>query len=328
MNKFDSLKEYLLNNGGDTITLSLTQLEEIIGEQLSDSARKHRAHSIAKAWLEAGYRVVGYDQFQEVLNFEKIKDNQSYLLSSELFVSLLEKGETPAGFFYISVFSLYECISLWGIFQKEAFDFIQANGIKIIDLNGKLLDFEMFASRGKAIETSLKNLYNSVIKYSLLNCLINSFDDSKKREQLFELFSKESSSYLFIDFPISANKKIGQPLFESKLKSLLDISNIELSYDWAISAFSKLEYKEMSIVMVSGLTNMETNYLNYMMRNFIDTCKRQTPYIDFTLINEMLNMDIVSLRKELIYWTTSDQNFEVLLGSIKNRVIRKEVGGN
>ncbi len=62
-----------------------------------------------------------------------------------------------------------------------------------------------------------------------------------------------------------------------------------------------------------------------MLKDFIDSCRRNEPYIDFVLVNEMLNLDILCLRKELVYWTNNDKNFDILIGSVKNRVIRKGI---
>ena len=332
MNKFISLTDFLIENKSDSIALSFDKLEEIIGEPLPESAKKHRAyfantmsHSISKAWLEAGYRVVDVNCYENRITFERINDNQSYLLSSDIFSQLFKKQTLPNGFFYISAFSLVECLSLRGLFQKEVFDFISGNKIKIIDLNSKQIDFDSFLSKYKAVRTLLENIYNSAIKYSLLNCLINSFDDKDERTKIFNSFSKDSPSYLLVDFPISADDNVGQQLFVNQLNALLDKIGINESYNSIISRFAKLEYKNMSLITITGLTNMEINYLNYMLKDFIESCRRNEPYIDFVLVNEMLNLDILCLRKELVYWTSNDKNFDILIGSVKNRVIRKSI---
>lgn len=62
--KYAALQEYLINNEGYEITLTLDEIEEILGCSLPDSARKHRpwwantrSHSHANSWIDAGYEV-------------------------------------------------------------------------------------------------------------------------------------------------------------------------------------------------------------------------------------------------------------------------------
>ncbi len=71
---YDSLSEQRDNR--DRLSISFTELEEIIGGPLPPSARKHRAwwsnsrsHSHASAWLDAGWRVESVDMTGGIVTF-------------------------------------------------------------------------------------------------------------------------------------------------------------------------------------------------------------------------------------------------------------------
>ena len=64
MGKYDPLREFLRSLEQDEITLSFTEIEDIIAAPLPPSARRHRAWWTnndsmpqARAWLGAGWKV-------------------------------------------------------------------------------------------------------------------------------------------------------------------------------------------------------------------------------------------------------------------------------
>ena len=76
--KYRYLADYLASSGEDIIDLTFTELEKIIRSKLPDSCRKHRAiwansdsHSIAVAWIAAGYRTTTVDITGERVRFER-----------------------------------------------------------------------------------------------------------------------------------------------------------------------------------------------------------------------------------------------------------------
>lgn len=62
--KYRKLAEYLLSSNEVRVTLSYSQIEEILGFALPDTARNHRpsfwantkTHSYASSWMSAGYK--------------------------------------------------------------------------------------------------------------------------------------------------------------------------------------------------------------------------------------------------------------------------------
>ena len=66
MGKYQPLEEYLKRSGKESITLSCTEIESIIGDTLPKSEKdwqawwaNDRTHSQAAAWLSAGYKTSG-----------------------------------------------------------------------------------------------------------------------------------------------------------------------------------------------------------------------------------------------------------------------------
>jgi len=109
MSRYDPIKHYLIDQparGQHEISLSFNKVEAILGFSLCDSAYKHpawwandRTHSQAKAWLDAGWRVVQVGIKSQMVHFEMQssvskagngKHHNSYMRGSEN----IEKGVT------------------------------------------------------------------------------------------------------------------------------------------------------------------------------------------------------------------------------------------
>ena len=67
MSKYDPLYEHLLFSGRDKVTMSFSEIEQVLGGPLPASAHKHNewwannpsGHSQAKAWYTASYKTEG-----------------------------------------------------------------------------------------------------------------------------------------------------------------------------------------------------------------------------------------------------------------------------
>lgn len=77
MSKYNPLKKFLQSSNENVIQLSFSQIEDILGFTLPDSARIHDAwwrakdHTQAKAWLDSGYKVKLLRRKQEVVSFTR-----------------------------------------------------------------------------------------------------------------------------------------------------------------------------------------------------------------------------------------------------------------
>ncbi len=331
MNKFINLKNFLMTSEKLEVVMTFDELESIIGYSLPESAKRHRAyfantdtHSISKAWMEAGYYVTDLDVYGQKIVFKKKEFKKEAIISTDVLLALLNSSGKPVDDYVVTVFSLFEALSIRGRSTDEIFSFVSRNSIKVVDYNYKVVSYESFYENLKTIEVSMRNMYNSIIKYSLLCCLINSFHgNTQNTSKIFSIFERESESYLLIDIPITNDSEIGLVLFKKMLSRIAVAIDKTLDASCLLEAFSKLDYSKMSLISISGLDNLKTNYCNYMLKRFIASCADKRPYIPFYLVVEMLNVDIMSSRKETIYLTMSDDNFKTLYGSIVNRVIRK-----
>ena len=77
--KYRRLTDYLLQSEESEITLSFNEIENILGFNLSPSARKHRPNwsntttiSLPRSWLAAGYKTYDVDMEKEKVTFVKI----------------------------------------------------------------------------------------------------------------------------------------------------------------------------------------------------------------------------------------------------------------
>lgn len=76
--KFIKLANFFDKQQDIRITLTLNRIEELIGEPLCMSARRHHAywhpsptHTITRCWVDNGYRTVHVDLAAEQITFEK-----------------------------------------------------------------------------------------------------------------------------------------------------------------------------------------------------------------------------------------------------------------
>lgn len=80
MTEYSPLRDFLLRSSATTVTLRLTQIEEILGAALPASARKYRefwnnglrnggGHSAS--WLKIGWKTSGVDLADEIITFTK-----------------------------------------------------------------------------------------------------------------------------------------------------------------------------------------------------------------------------------------------------------------
>ena len=82
MGKYDSLSDYLLRKDTNSVYLSFAEIEEIIGEELPQSAHKYvqwwsNNESVkarqCKAWLSVGYETTDLGSIigKQIVTFEK-----------------------------------------------------------------------------------------------------------------------------------------------------------------------------------------------------------------------------------------------------------------
>ncbi len=76
--KYRSLAEYLLASGENRVVLSYSQIEDILGFRLPDTAKKYKqsywanteTHSYAMSWLAVGYKA-RVDTENDIVTFIK-----------------------------------------------------------------------------------------------------------------------------------------------------------------------------------------------------------------------------------------------------------------
>lgn len=75
--KYIGLTNYLIGLKVEQVTLSFSEIENIISDALPPSAYKHRAfwsnsrsHSVAYGWLDAGYKTVNVDFLNNKVDFQ------------------------------------------------------------------------------------------------------------------------------------------------------------------------------------------------------------------------------------------------------------------
>jgi DNA-binding transcriptional regulator YiaG len=87
--KYYPLYEKILRNGNDEIILTISEIESILGSALPPSSEdkpwwSNRENALQSgAWLEAGYKVSGFDSKTKKVTFSKIKAKASYKIQKD-----------------------------------------------------------------------------------------------------------------------------------------------------------------------------------------------------------------------------------------------------
>ena len=81
LSKFENLSAFFAEMKKDNITLSFSEIEKILGFELSPSAREVKqywsnsdSHSIAQCWLRYGYKTYAVDLKRETVSFRKLRN--------------------------------------------------------------------------------------------------------------------------------------------------------------------------------------------------------------------------------------------------------------
>ena len=78
MSKYDPLKQFLLSSCKDSINMSFSEIESILGFSLPISASKYDVwwkgndHTQANSWLYAGYRVGRISRHESMVCFYRV----------------------------------------------------------------------------------------------------------------------------------------------------------------------------------------------------------------------------------------------------------------
>lgn len=330
MNKFSKLKEYLSKSQEDEIKMSFKELEVIVGYPLPESARKHPAyfantetHSISKAWMEAGYFVTNLDIHNGLITFKRADVSEERVLSTDVFLRLLDGKKKMEGNCVVTIVSLYEALSLRKRTYQEVCSFLDSYHIKIVGPDYAPVTRDNYRQNENKLEVALKNIYNSVVSYSLLCCLLNVFRGQQKRlDKVFGVFEKESESNLLVDLPLCNDASIGIVGFKRLLSKVVASIDKTLDVEDVVSRIGNLVFPEMSLVAIKGIDYLTTSYCNHLLRLFIVSCKEKKPFIPFSLVVEMLNVSLISSKKNALYLTEDDSHYDILQGSTVRRIIR------
>lgn len=76
--RYAPLAKFLSGVSGDAVEVSFEEIEEVLGEPLPLSARKHRSfwansprHAQSRSWLSSGWETTGLDWAQQRLTFRR-----------------------------------------------------------------------------------------------------------------------------------------------------------------------------------------------------------------------------------------------------------------
>ena len=328
MFKFEKLKTALLNNKDETILLNEEQLNQLIDGGLPPNAFINRSyfsndptHSIFKAWYECGYVCTRVDRKNKYIVLTKVNPKLSPIISSDLLFVYFKGDVLPKYNLIISPFSFAEFFRKYRIDQNDLIAYLQKASCKYIDTVGNVVTFNEFydiqnnfISRGQKLIYRMESTYQDFVRYVLATCIVNAVNDAN---EVVDYFSFKSNLPV-IYFDDLMNKYSLTKLFNNTINEFENICNLKCIQE----SIKKIDIKTVSRFLLTSCTPLELRFYDYAFDNFINIYK-ETGTIDISpkLVEEMLNVSLLSRCKQYSYKTNQSFTGEILYGSIKSRIM-------
>ncbi len=315
MNKYQPLREFLESKQEDEVNMTFKELEEIIGSPLPP-AKKHRAffandpaHSIAKAWMDAGFVSQRVDVRTGCLSF--VRDTGLTFYSAEILKEFLAK-KRPLKNAAITIPALELVLEDFPRSTKEVISYLTANKVELYGPNHEKIDIELWWSKGcNAALPYFISAWNGVF-YALSEALlyaispdafdIETFVDSLDSIGIIRCFMASDHASFAIPFAKLYKEMYKKPLTREVQDSL--------------PALAKKADEQLKWLNV---TYLEQAYLRQMLSCCLETAGDAFLSIPFNLFAEMMDIHIVWNIEKATYATRRRFGVAFLVGDAGSR---------
>lgn len=327
MSKFQRLIDKLNKVIEDNVTLTEKDLNELIDGGLNDNAFSSRSyfandgtHAIYKAWKSCGFYCSKIDRHEKYIVLTKISSSRQKMLSSDILYHYFKYSISPDFNIVITPFSFAEICRSKNVQQVELKDYLLSQNATFIDFEGKEISFNdfytlinSFGGRNQKLSLRMSYTYEAFVIYVYATCLVNIGVSVDKIINYFETNPSLPIQY-FNDLTNSYSLRASF----NKMCSELDDSVNVLD---AINEIKRLNYKEVQTFM-TDCSPLELLFYDYSLKNFIEQMKNEDRFvIPPKVVEEMLNTSLLNICKKYIYLTNQSFASDILLGSLKSRVI-------
>lgn len=313
MKKFQCLTNYLLNQASDSVVMTFEEIERVIGEKLPESAHKHRAyfsntftHSIAKAWLIAGYESQDVDIYEGKITFVKSNNKTINFYSLKIFKAMVEMnlmGDSVA----ITSACLEALMASGTLTAKEVNNYIDDNHIAIYGEKGEPITFlEWYESRCNCETYPLIQHYRDFSKTIWITILINIMDPD-------EIIENTAVDFFMPKIGID-DSALDTKTYAAEFNKLYKLIRGSDSTRSLIDSIAKLSVKEIKWPIFSKMSMLNQAYIRHAVELFINNSDAYLPWVPPQLFLEMIDVGILNNVKGAKYITEKAFGLSFLLG--------------
>jgi len=327
MTKFQKLIDKLNSVTDENVILTEKDLNKLIDGGLNDNAFSSRSyfandgtHAIYKAWKSCGFYCSKIDRYERYIVLTKVSSSRQKMLSSDILFHCFKKSITPDFNIVVTPFSFAEICRSKNVQQAELKNYLLSQKATFIDFEGKEISFNdfytlvnSFGGQNQKLSSRMSYTYESFVTYVYATCLVNIGVGVDEIINYYETRPFLPIQY-FNDLTNSHSLRV------SFNKMCLEIDDSINVLD-AINRIKKLDYKEVQTFM-TDCSPLELLFYDYSLKYFIEQLNNEDRFvIQPKVVEEMLNSSLLNICKKYIYLTNQPFTSDILLGSIKSRVI-------
>ncbi len=323
MFKFEKLKQYLLKSNSQEIILSENDLNMLIDGGLNEGAFSSRSyfsndktHAIARAWFDCGYYCSRVDKYNKTITFKRIDAREKRMVSSDLLYRFYNQKQTPSFITIVSPFTFVEMCRI-GVNQNNLKEYLLSINAVFVDFTCSEISFDSFYDivNGKMdhiwLSTKMSHTYESFVNYVFATCFVNVGIDTDAIIRLLN-YGKAPINY-FSDYN---NEYSLREVF----KYMCDNIDSDKTIEEISNEIIGLDIKQLQRFMTEA-SPLEMLFYDFAVDNFIERWKKEQRFIiSPKLVEEMLNVSLISIKKDLVYLTNQKDTQSLLISSVKNRV--------
>ena len=318
---------YILNNNTEPLVFSEKLLSELIDGGLSKNAFLTRnyfsndyTHPIAKTWIDCGYRCSEVDRYNKTITLIKINSFTKRLTSSNIIIHYYHSKSKPDFRPMISPFTFIETLRSQAIDQQLLFNYLISIDAIFVDFKCSEISFDNYYQlinksvfdESRKLSHMMSHTYDCFVKYVLATCFANVTDDTNS---VFD-----SVYYEKLPIQYFANQLIRTSIIKS-FKIVNDGVNPKKTYEERIKEIANLDIKTMCRFMAEA-EPLELLFYDYAVDNFVTTLKEKSIFeIDPKLVEEMLNVCLINIRKDAVYVTDNRIAQDIVISSLRNRIL-------
>jgi len=319
MSKFQPLTNYLKSSEKSELPLAFGEIERILGFSLPASAKKHRAyfsnsygHSIAKAWLEAGYITKDVDIYEQVVTFEK-RPEHAYVIPSVDYLEDLIANDTITPRLALTTYSIEAVLIRGKVSLKDISQFVRKSHATLFDIKGNELAFAQWVDELQTSDSfPVVDKYRAFVKGAWLFLL--------ERVVGIENIAENERVDLFVpNIPLCDDPKETNS-FSNEFARLYEVASGEQLTRCVLDLINGTDINGLPWHLISCDSFLRSAYLRMAITILVETSS-YLPWMPSDLFLEMVNVIAANAISNTHYITKRAFGQKALIGKARQVIV-------